>query len=48
MLAVDFDEVPAHFIRGPAWGSVAAVYVEGRANILALGGRHSFLGIGTS
>ncbi|CAK0845134.1 unnamed protein product, partial [Prorocentrum cordatum] len=41
---VDFDEVPPHFIRGPAWGSVAAVYIKGRADILALEGEALVLG----
>ncbi|CAK0866361.1 unnamed protein product [Prorocentrum cordatum] len=42
--AVDFDEVPAHFVRGSAWGSVAAVCVDGRANIWALEGGTLVLG----
>eukprot|EP00959_Pyramimonas_sp_CCMP1952_P057769 1205833-Pyramimonas_sp.AAC.1 len=45
--AVDFDEVPARFVRGSAWGSVAAVCVDGRALALE-GGGALVLGIGTS
>ncbi|CAK0846173.1 unnamed protein product [Prorocentrum cordatum] len=41
---VDFEEVPAHFIRESAWGSVAAVFVDGQANILALEGGALVLG----
>ncbi|CAK0857379.1 unnamed protein product, partial [Prorocentrum cordatum] len=41
---VDFEEVPAHFIRESAWGSVAAVFVDGQANILALEGEALVLG----
>ncbi|CAK0908584.1 unnamed protein product, partial [Prorocentrum cordatum] len=41
---VDFAEVPAHFMRESAWGSVAAVFVDGQANILALEGGALVLG----
>ncbi|CAK0896163.1 unnamed protein product, partial [Prorocentrum cordatum] len=41
---VDFEEVPAHFIRESAWGSVAAVFVDGQADILALEGGALVLG----
>eukprot|EP00959_Pyramimonas_sp_CCMP1952_P456830 9473826-Pyramimonas_sp.AAC.1 len=44
--AVDFDDLPAHFVRGPAWGPVAAACVDGGANVRALEGGPSRFGIG--
>ncbi|CAK0846039.1 unnamed protein product, partial [Prorocentrum cordatum] len=41
---VDFEEVPAHFIRGGGRGSIAAVHIDCRANILALKGEALVLG----